>query len=114
MSATPPTNIQRYKLVYFVPLENLEATKEAIFAAGAGRYPDYSECAWVAIGTGQFRPIKSAKPHLGNVGELEKVEEARVETVITGEETVRKVVAALKGAHPYEEVAYDILRLEDF
>ncbi|EPS40970.1 hypothetical protein H072_5132 [Dactylellina haptotyla CBS 200.50] len=116
-NTTTTSTAQRYKLIYFVPLENLDATKDAIFAAGAGRYPgpgNYTECAWVAIGTGQFRPGDAANPHLGEVGKLEKVEEARVETLIVGEDVARKVVEALKKAHPYEEAAYDIIKVEDF
>ncbi|KAK6505456.1 hypothetical protein TWF481_007357 [Arthrobotrys musiformis] len=108
---------QKYKLVYFVPPEDLEKTKAAIFAAGAGRYPgsgNYTECAWVSLGTGQFRPGDAANPHIGQVGKVEKVEEARVETLVIGEELTRKVVEALKSAHPYEEPAYDVIKLEDF
>lgn len=59
--------------------------------------PTYTECCWTVLGTGQFRPGDGANPHLGVVGELEEVEEARVETVcVGGEEEVRRVVAALK------------------
>ncbi|KAF3092998.1 hypothetical protein TWF102_009883 [Orbilia oligospora] len=111
------SSTQKYKLIYFVPVKNLDATKAAIFAAGAGRYPgpgNYTECAWVALGTGQYKPGSGAKPHIGKVGELEKVEEARVETLVIGAELTRKVVAALKSAHPYEEPAYDVIKVEDF
>ncbi|KAF2738014.1 hypothetical protein EJ04DRAFT_509959 [Polyplosphaeria fusca] len=108
---------QKFKLVYFVPLSALSATKTAIFAAGAGRYPGpggYTECAFTTHGTGQFRPGDAANPHIGKVGELEEVEEARVETICLGREVVVKVVEALKRAHPYEEVAYEVYRVEDF
>ncbi|KAF3202762.1 hypothetical protein TWF106_002289 [Orbilia oligospora] len=93
------SSTQKYKLIYFVPVEKLDSTKAAIFAAGAGRYPgpgNYTECAWVSLGTGQFRPGDMANPHLGEVGELKQVEEARVETLVIGEEVVREVVQALK------------------
>lgn len=89
----------RFKLVFFVPLPALEACKAAIFAAGAGRYPgpgNYTECCWTAVGTGQFRPGDTANPHIGSVGVLEKVEEARVETLCLGEDVARKAVEALK------------------
>ncbi|RVD82803.1 uncharacterized protein DFL_007214 [Arthrobotrys flagrans] len=111
------TSTQRYKLIYFVPVKDLDTTKAAIFAAGAGRYigrGNYTECAWVALGTGQFRPGDAANPHIGKVGELEKIEEARVETLVIGEELTRKVVQVLKSVHPYEEPAYDVVKLEDF
>jgi len=77
----------------------LEDCKKAIFDAGAGRYPgpgDYTECCFVTLGKGQFRPGQSANPHLGKIGDLEYVEEAKVETLCVGQETVKKVVAALK------------------
>ena len=91
--------VARFKLVFNVPRSSLEACKTAIFAAGAGRYPgpgNYTECCWVAIGTGQFRPGDAANPHIGSVGKLEYVEEARVETLCLGEDVARKAVAALK------------------
>ena len=91
--------ITRFKLIFFVPPPALAACKTAIFAAGAGRYPgpgNYTECCWVSMGTGQFRPGDAAKPHLGRVGELEEVQEARVETLCLGEDVVRRAVEALK------------------
>ncbi|KAF3481404.1 structural toxin protein RtxA [Arthroderma uncinatum] len=107
----------RFTLVFNVPAPALEACKSAIFAAGAGRYPgagNYTECCYTVMGTGQFRPGQSANPHIGSVGALEEVQEARVETLCVGEEVVRKAVAALKAAHPYEEPAYGVFRMEDF
>lgn len=91
--------LARYKLVFHVPPAALDACKTAIFAAGAGRYPgsgNYTECCFTVLGTGQFRPGDAANPHIGKVGELEHVEEARVETLCVGEEVARKAVAALK------------------
>jgi hypothetical protein len=86
----------RFRLIFHVPVSALDACKTAIFAAGAGRYPKYSECCFTVIGTGQFRPGDKANPHLGKIGELETVQEARVETICVGEDLTRKVVAALK------------------
>ncbi|KAI4210674.1 MAG: hypothetical protein LQ351_006448 [Letrouitia transgressa] len=107
----------RFKLVFFVPEPALKACKTAIFAAGAGRYPgpgNYTECCWTAMGTGQFRPGDTANPHIGSVGALEEVREARVETLCVGEEVTKKAVDALKRAHPYEEPAYEVYKLENF
>jgi len=107
----------RFRLIFNVPLPALEACKTAIFAAGAGCYPgpgQYTECCWTVVGTGQFRPGKGANPHLGKPGELETVQEARVETLCVGEDVARKAVAALKEAHPYEEPSYSVYKLEDF
>ncbi|KAF2493740.1 hypothetical protein BU16DRAFT_527949 [Lophium mytilinum] len=74
-------SLTRFKLVFRVPSSGLNACKAAIFSAGAGRYPGglYTECCFVSLGTGQFRPGDAANPHIGKVGELEFVEEARVE-----------------------------------
>jgi hypothetical protein len=89
----------RFKLVFFVPPSALGACKAAIFAVGAGRYPgpgNYTECCWTTMGTGQFRPGDTANPHIGSVGALEEVQEARVETLCDGEDVARKAVEALK------------------
>ncbi|KAK3290490.1 GTP cyclohydrolase 1 type 2/Nif3 [Chaetomium fimeti] len=109
--------LTRYKLTFHVPPAALEACKTAIFAAGAGRYPgsgNYTEVCYTTLGTGQFRPGATANPHIGTPGALEHVEEARVETLCVGEEVARKAVAALKEAHPYEEPAYSVFKMEDF
>ena len=89
-------SLRRFKLVFFVPTSSLVACKTAVFGAGAGHYPNYSECCWTALGTGQFRPADTANPHIGAKGALEEVEEARVETICTGEDVTRKAVEALK------------------
>src|SRR5947199_7631513 len=89
----------RFKLVFMVPESSLNACKAAVFAAGAGRYPgpgNYTECCWTTMGTGQFRPGDTANPHIGSVGALEQVQEARVETLCIGEDVARKAVEALK------------------
>ncbi|KAK4466261.1 GTP cyclohydrolase 1 type 2/Nif3 [Cladorrhinum samala] len=117
MATTAAASVVRYKLVFTVPSAALERCKEAVFAAGAGRYPGpgkYTEVCFTTLGTGQFRPGEGANPHIGKVGALEFVEEAKVETLCVGEETARKAVAALKKAHPYEEPAYEVYKLEDF
>ncbi|KAI0136483.1 GTP cyclohydrolase 1 type 2/Nif3 [Xylariales sp. AK1849] len=108
---------KRFKLVFFVPPAALGKCKTAIFTAGAGRYPgpgNYTECCWTSMGTGQFRPGDTANPHIGKVGEVEQVEEARVETVCLGEDVIKKAVEALKSVHPYEEPAYEVYTLEDY
>ena len=87
-----------FRLVFNVPESHLAACKSAIFAAGAGRYPqsNYTECCWTTDGIGQFRPGDAAKPHLGSVGELEQVREVRVETPCVGKDVARKAIEALK------------------
>ncbi|MDX1754769.1 MAG: YqfO family protein [Marinobacter sp.] len=101
-----------YKLCFFVPATHVEQTKRALFEAGAGRIGDYDACAWQTLGQGQFRPLDGSQPFLGERGELEVVSEYKVEMVC--EDTlIRRAVDALKAAHPYEEPAYEVYRLED-
>lgn len=102
-----------YQLSFYVPAAHLEAVKDALFAAGGGRIGNYDRCAWQVRGQGQFRPLAGANPHLGAVGADERVDEYRVELVVS-DERMPAVVAALKAAHPYEEPAYAVIRLEDF
>ncbi|KAJ5234759.1 uncharacterized protein N7469_003927 [Penicillium citrinum] len=107
MSTNTPND--RYKLVFFVPTENAETCKDAIFATGAGSFPGgkYTKCCFQTIGTGQFLPNEGANPAIGAVGAVEKCEEARIEVMCLGREVMRNAVAALIQAHPYEEVAYE-------
>jgi dinuclear metal center YbgI/SA1388 family protein len=98
------------KWVIFVPPENAEAVRAAIFAAGAGRIGDYSQCSWSVTGTGQFLPGDGAAPAIGSVGAVEKVVEDRVE-VIAPARARREVLLAMRAAHPYEEPAFDIVAL---
>jgi hypothetical protein len=89
----------RYKLIFLVPPPSLAKCKEAIFTAGAGRYPgpgNYTECCSEVTVKGQFRPGDTAKPFIGKVGTLEEVEEVRVETLCVGKDVVVKAVEALK------------------
>lgn len=99
-----------YKIAVYVPEKNLEAVKEAMFAAGAGRIGNYDACAWQVSGMGQFRPLKGSNPVFGKQNKLEKIAEYRVE-MICPKQYIKKVVDALKQAHPYEEPAYDVWRL---
>ncbi|WP_280553220.1 NGG1p interacting factor NIF3 [Halomonas sp. 25-S5] len=100
-----------YKLAFFVPVADAESVKEAVFATGAGRIGDYEACCFQTRGTGQFRPLEGADPHIGRVGDLERVEELKVELVCE-DALIAEAVAALKTAHPYEEPAYDAWKLE--
>ncbi|OTA91618.1 hypothetical protein M434DRAFT_397134 [Hypoxylon sp. CO27-5] len=109
--------VKSFTLIFYAPPSAVQACKAAIFAAGAGRYPgpgNYTECCWSTSGTGQFRPGDAAQPHIGTVGALEETPEIRVETLCIGEDTVKGAVAALKKAHPYEEPAYHVIKLEDY
>jgi hypothetical protein len=102
----------RFKLVWFVPEEFLDATRGAVFAAGAGRIGAYERCSWFAPGTGTFLGDDTTQPAVGEAGREERVPELRVETVVPGER-LAEIVAALRAAHPYEEPAYDVYPLAD-
>ena len=102
-----------FKLCYFVPESHLEITKQAVFRAGAGKIGDYDQCAWQCKGQGQFRPLEGSDPFLGQKGELEVVTEYKVELVCE-EAKIQGAIEALKQAHPYEEPAYEVCRLEEF
>lgn len=100
-----------YKLCFYVPDTHVETVKQAIFDAGAGRVGAYDSCAWQVPGEGQFRPLAGSEPFIGRQGQVEKVAEYKVETVCE-DALMAAVVAALKAAHPYEEPAYQVWRLE--
>ena len=101
-----------YKLSFFVPEESLDVVKQAVFAVGAGRIGDYDCCSWQAKGIGQFRPLAGSQPYIGTQGQIEQVDEWKVEMVCS-DECINAAVLALKAAHPYEEVAYDVWKLAD-
>lgn len=101
-----------YKLCYFVPESHLDQTKNALFDAGAGRIGDYDSCAWQVLGQGQFRPLDGSQPFIGDSGQLETVQEYRVELVCE-DDSIKAAVRALKESHPYEEPAYEVFRMED-
>jgi hypothetical protein len=100
------------KLVWFVPREALESTRDAVFAAGGGQIGDYTRCSWYTAGTGTFLAGKGADPSIGQVGREERVSELRVETVVPAERAAA-IVEALRVAHPYEEVAFELYPLVD-
>jgi hypothetical protein len=100
------------KLVVFVPREALDAVREALFSAGAGRIGEYERCSWYTEGTGTFLAGESASPSVGKPGREERVAELRLETVYPADRE-REVVAALRESHPYEEPAFDLYPLAD-
>lgn len=101
-----------YRIVVYVPESHVGAVKGEMFEAGAGQIGNYDCCAWQVKGTGQFRGLKGSNPAIGEPGQIETVEEYRLEIVCT-EARMRPVIAALRGAHPYEEPAFDIWQLLD-
>ena len=102
-----------YKICVFVPETPAEQVKKAMFEAGAGKIGDYDRCSWQVLGHGQFRPLDGSSPFLGEQGKTETIAEFRIE-MVCADEYIRDVVAAMKNAHPYEEPAYDVWKLEDY
>lgn len=96
------------KWVVFVPAESADAVAAAMHDAGAGRMGDYDRAQFQSSGIGSFRPLDGAQPAIGEVGAVETVDEIRIELVATRAER-EQVRGALLQAHPYEEVAYDII-----
>jgi hypothetical protein len=102
--------VRTQKLVWFVPEEALDATRDAVFAAGAGVIGNYTRCSWYTAGTGTFKGEAGSEPTTGSAGREERTPELRVETVVPSERAA-EVVRALLAAHPYEEVAFDLYPL---
>lgn len=105
-------NFKRVKISTTVPLEYADKVRDALGKAGAGLIGDYSFCSFSSSGQGRFLPNEQANPHIGKAGALEEVEEEHVE-VVCERSVARQVIAALKEAHPYEEVIIDIVPLID-
>jgi dinuclear metal center YbgI/SA1388 family protein len=99
-----------FKLTVFVPTASLEFVREAIFEAYPGEIGNYTDCSFAAPGIGTYRPGPGAEPYIGKIGELEQTPEMRLE-VLVPEKNLHDVIAAIRTAHPYEEVAYDVFPL---
>lgn len=100
-----------FKLVTFVPQGDLQRMRRALFAAGAGRIGDYTECSFAAQGTGTFRGGALTHPTVGRAGRREQVTEWRLEAIVPAV-CAEAVVRALRAAHSYEEPALDLYPLE--
>jgi len=107
-----PASGQLKKLVTFIPVENADHVREAVFNAGAGNIGNYDSCGFVAEGLGSFRGNENANPFAGKKGEIHAEKEVRFETIFPGY-LQGKIIDALLKSHPYEEVAFDIYSLEN-
>ncbi|MGJ5037171.1 hypothetical protein ACQR13_23925 [Bradyrhizobium sp. HKCCYLRH3059] len=103
--------MKTYKIVVYVPEAAGDAVRRAMGEAGAGRIGNYDHCSFTAKGVGRFRPLAGANPAVGAVGQLETVEEERIET-ICAEDRLKAVLQAIRAAHPYEEPAIDVYPIE--
>jgi len=100
------------KLVTFVPREHTQSVLAALHEAGAGQIGNYENCSFIVDGQGTFKANEHANPAIGEKFVQEVVDETRVE-VIFPSHLQAKMVAALREAHPYEEVAFYITRLDN-
>jgi len=100
------------KVVVFVPRGHEDRVREAMAQFDAGHIGNYSHCTFQVSGQGTFMPLEGTHPYLGTVGKLEKASEFRLETIVRSR-SLKKVLKAMLEVHPYEEVAYDVFRLEN-
>jgi dinuclear metal center YbgI/SA1388 family protein len=101
-----------YKLTVFVPLDYEDRVRENLAGMGLGVIGRYSHCSFAARGVGTYRPSEEAKPFRGEVAQLNRAEEARLEMLVP-EPLLPAALARLKEVHPYEEVAYDLYPLKN-
>lgn len=104
------TKAAHYKLVTFAPSQAVESLSRALFDAGAGRIGKYSSCSFRSSGVGTFFGEEGTDPAIGQSGQLEQVDEVRLETVVPIA-SLPRVLDALRSAHPYEEPAFDLVQL---
>ena len=105
-------DIKKVKIFVTIPIANVNEVRNAVCDAGAGVIGNYSYCSTSFKGIGTFRPESNANPYMGKLGEIEFVEEEKLE-VICDVENVKRVIGALRKSHPYEEPAIDIIPLID-
>lgn len=105
-----PTEGSLHKVVTYCPEEAADAVRMAMFTAGGGRIGDYDLCSFNTLGTGTYRPLEGADPYIGVAGALHSGKEIKIEMIVPSYLSGR-VVNAMRKAHPYEEVAHDVLQL---
>lgn len=100
------------KLAVFVPTDDADRLREALAKAGAGRIGAYEACSYTSTGEGRYRALDGANPYVGTIGELHVEQEVKIEVVLP-DSRKNKVLKALLHTHPYEEPAYDVIRLDE-
>lgn len=101
-----------YKLAVYVPKTHVDNVRVALANAGAGHLGNYKECSFSMEGEGRFKPCEGSNPYIGKEGGLESVHEIKIETIVT-QRVLGGVINAMIKSHPYEEVAYDLYKLEN-
>ncbi|MBK9123870.1 MAG: hypothetical protein IPM16_12235 [Chloroflexi bacterium] len=99
-------------IVTTVPESHVDAVLDAIASAGGGQIGSYTHCAFTNTGRGRFKPAEDANPHVGMVGQINAVDEWRIETFCARSQG-RSVVDAIRAAHPYEQPVIYVIPLLD-
>jgi dinuclear metal center YbgI/SA1388 family protein len=107
----PKTGLLR-KLFVFVPEAQADGVRQAIFDAGGGHIGNYAACSFNSPGTGTYQPGEGTKPFAGRIGEVHREAELRIEVVFPVYKE-QAILHAMLRAHPYEEVAYDLVSLQN-
>lgn len=107
-----PVSGKTMKIVVFVPTTHAEAVRSALFSAGAGMMGNYDSCSYNMDGYGTFRAREGANPYCGKTGELHHENETRIEAIFPAYKK-NEVVEQMLKVHPYEEPAYDLIKLEN-
>lgn len=100
------------KLFTFVPVSEAGKVRNAIFEAGGGHIGNYSECSFNVEGTGTYKAGEHTNPFIGKIGEQHREPEIKIEVIFPAW-IENKIIQSLLTAHPYEEVAYDIVCLDN-
>lgn len=103
---------KNYKVVVFVPINDADKIREVLSGAGAGHIGNYDSASFSSRGIGRFRPLEGATPAVGKIGQVEEVDEVRIEALVS-EADLEEVCFQLRKAHPYEEPAIDVYQLHD-
>lgn len=101
-----------YKLYTYIPESHFDKVRSNLFLAGAGQIGNYSDCSFSALGNGTFKANDTANPFIGKKNELHLEPEIKLEVIFTIEKK-SKILEALRNSHPYEEIAYEIISLEN-
>ncbi len=103
----------RHHLIIYAPLTHAQQIRDVLALGGAGHIGQYDSCSFSTRGTGRFRPLKGAHPHVGTEDRLEEVEEERIEVVVPDDVDLKKLLKELRAAHPYEEPAIHLLAMAE-
>lgn len=102
--------MQNAKIVIYTPTSHADQIRQVLAESGAGHIGNYDYCSFSVKGTGRFRPLEGANPHIGTQNQIEKVEEERIETICSREKA-SEIIVKVRKVHPYEEPAIDVYPL---